>query len=368
MTPRAFMALLVVTAVTVIAAMVTVVLRDSGGGGGGGTVLFPGFINALDDARTIKVTRTGGVVTLRRKDKLWTVTETSGYPARMDKIGEILNGLAQLETIEAKTSVAKRYGKLEVGEPTAKGTKSARVVVSDAKGTTLADLIVGKIKYSISGADGIYVRRPGEERAWLVRGKIEVPRDRLGWVDQSVMEIDLDRVRSVVLRVPGNKPLTLFKDKRSEQDFKIKNMPKGTEIKDVFSVEDIARILQSLTFADVRRADQVKVDTAAKPRAHYLTFDGLMLDLWVTETDGKTWLAAKAGAMKKPAPDDKVKKEIKAINKRFADWRFALPDYELTGLKRTLKELVKAKKPKKPKKKAKTKKDDQAAPAEKSSK
>ncbi|MEE9195989.1 MAG: DUF4340 domain-containing protein, partial [Alphaproteobacteria bacterium] len=290
-----------------------------------------------------------GVVTVGRKDKLWTVNEASGYPARMDKIGEILNGLAQLETIEAKTSVAKRYGKLEVGEPTAKGTKSARVVVSDAQGTTLADLIVGKIKYSISGADGIYVRRPGEERAWLVRGKLEVPQDRLGWVDQSVMEIDLDRVRSVVLRVPGNKALTLFKDKRSQQDFKIKNMPKGTEIKDVFTVEDIARILQSLTFADVRRADKVKIDMAALPRAHYLTFDGLQLDLWVAEADGKTWLAAKAAAMKKPAPDAKVKKEIAAINARFADWRFALPDYEFTSLKHTLKELVKPKKAKKPK-------------------
>ncbi len=110
MTPRAFLALLMVTAITVAAAMAAVVVRDSGGGGGGGTVMFPGFINALDDARAIKVTRTGGVVTLRRKDKLWTVAEASGYPARMDKIGEILNGLAQLETIEAKTSVAKRYG------------------------------------------------------------------------------------------------------------------------------------------------------------------------------------------------------------------------------------------------------------------
>lgn len=364
MTPRAFLALLVVTTVTVIAAIATVALRDSSGGGGG-TVLFPGFINALDDARVIKVTRTGGVVTIRRKDKLWTVTETSGYPARMDKISEILNGLAQLETIEAKTSVAKRYAKLEVGEPTAKGTKSARVVISDAKGDTLADLIVGKIKYSISGADGIYVRRPGEERAWLVRGKIEVPQDRLGWVDQSVMEIDLDRVRLVVLRVPGNKPLTLFKDKRSQQDFKIKDMPKDTEIKDVFNVEDIARLLQSLTFADVRRADQVKVDMTAKPRAHYLTFDGLQLDLWVAEVDGKTWLAAKAGAMKKPAPDDKVLKEIAAINSRFASWRFALPSYELTGLKRTLKELVE---PKKAKKKKDAPKGPQTAPAEKPAK
>ncbi len=349
MTLRAFLALLAVTTVTVIAAMATVVLRDSGGGGGGGTVMFPGFINALDDARTIKVTRSGGVVTVRRKDKLWTVTETSGYPARMDKIGEILNGLAQLETIEAKTADAKRYGKLEVGEPTAKDTKSARVVISDAKGTTLADLIVGKIKYSISGADGMYVRRPGEERTWLVRGNLEVPQDRIGWVDQSVMEIDLDRVRSVVLRVPGNKPVRLFKEKRSQQDFKIKDMPKGTEIKDVFTVEDIARILQSLSFADVRRADKIKIDLSAKPRAHYQTFDGLTLDLWVAETDGKTWLAAKAGPMKAPAPDAKVKKEIAAINTRFATWRFALPDYELKSLKHTLKDLVKPKEAKKPK-------------------
>ncbi len=349
MTPRAFLTLLVVTAVTAAAAFWAVTVRDSGGGGGGGTVLFPGFINALDDAYTIKVTRSGGVVTVQRKDKLWTVNEASGYPARMDKISEILNGLAQLETIEAKTSNPKRHGKLEVGEPTAKGTKSARVVISDAKGGTLADLIVGKLKYSISGTDGIYIRRPGEARSWLARGKLEVPKDRLGWVDTSVMEVDLDRVRSVTLRVPGNKPVTLFKAKRSQQDFVIKDMPKGTEIKDVFTVEDISRILQSLTFADVRRAGQVKVDMTAKPRAHYLTFDGMVLDLWVAEADGKTWLAAKAGALKKPAPDDKVKKQIAAINARFADWRFALPSYELKSLKHTLKDLIQPKPAKKPK-------------------
>ncbi len=69
-----------------------------------------------------------------------------------------------------------------------------------------------------------------------------------------------------------------------------------------------------------------------------------MLHLWLTEADGKTWLAARAQAAKDPAPAAEVEKEIAEINARLAPWRFALPGYELKSLKKTMDDLVQRKK------------------------
>jgi len=347
MSLRGFLILLTITAITVAAAVFVIAERDTALGGASRAPMFPGLMDRLEEVATIKVTRADGEATIERKAKAWVVKEASSYPADMEKVREVLIGLAQLETLEPKTKRADRYAKLEVEDPTGKDAKSARVTLTDANGGTLADLIVGKTKFSLEGIDSLYVRRPGADRAWLARGRVEPAHGRLGWVDPSFLSIDRERIRKATLKRPGSTPLVVFKSKAGDEDFKLAGMPPGTELKDEFGVSDIARVLQGLTFDDVRPAAEVPVDQGGEPDGVYETFDGLIFDLWLTEFDGKTWLAGRAKAGTDPAPSDEVKKEIEAINTLLATWRYALSEYELKNLKKTMADLVTKKEEKK---------------------
>ncbi len=340
MSLRGFLVLTLITAITVAAAVFVIGARDTALGGASRALMFPGLMDRLEEVATIKVTRAGGEATIERKERAWVLKEASSYPADMEKVREVLIGLAQLETMEPKTKRADRYAKLEVEDATGKDAKSARVTLTDAKGGTLADLIVGKTKFSLEGIDSLYVRRPGEERAWLARGRVEPAQGRLGWVNPSFLSIDRERIRKATLKRPGSPPLVVFKAKAGDEDFQLAGMPPGTEIKDEFGVSDIARVLQGLTFDDVRPAAEVPVDQGGEPYGVYETFDGLIFDLWLTEFDGKTWLAGRAKAGIDPAPTEKVKKEIEAINTRLGTWRYALAEYELKNLKKTMADLV----------------------------
>ena len=347
MSLRAFLVLTLITAIAVAAAAFVINARDTALGGASRAVMFPGLMDRLEDIATIKVTHADGVATIERKERAWVVKEASSYPADMEKVREVLIGLAQLETIEPKTKRADRYAKLEVEDSTGKDAKSARITLTDANGGTLADLIVGKTKFSLEGIDSLYVRRPGEERAWLARGRVEPARERLGWVNSSFLSIDRERIRKATLRRSGSPPLVVFKDKAGDEDFKLADMPPGTELKDEFGVSDIARVLQGLIFDDVRPTAEVPVDQGGEPYGVYETFDGLIFDLWLAEFDGKTWLAGRAKAGTDPAPTEKIKKEIEEINTRLATWRYALAEYELKNLKKTMADLVTKKEEKK---------------------
>jgi len=347
MSLRGFLVLLTITAIAVAAAVFVIGARDTALGGASRALMFPGLMARLEEVATIKVTRADGEATIERKERAWVVKEASSYPADMEKVREVLIGLAQLETMEPKTRRADRYAKLEVEDATGKDAKSARVTLTDATGGTLADVIVGKAKFSLEGIDSLYVRRPGEKRAWLALGRVEPARGRLGWVDPSFLSIDRERIRKATLRPSGPAPLVVFKDKAGDEDFKLAGMPPGTELKDEFGVSDIARVLQGLIFDDVRPAAEVPVDQSGEPDGVYETFDGLIFDLWLKEADGKTWLAGRAKAGTDPAPTEKVKKEIEAINTRLGTWRYALAEYELKNLKKTMADLVTKKEEKK---------------------
>lgn len=350
MTRRAF-AILLVLAVVCAAAATVVTIR------GEGTtapvtkpeLVFPNLTAHLNDVARIEATRAGEKATLKRdgqgEDAPWLLVEAGNYPGKIDRIRQALIGLAQIETIEPKTRVPEHYAKLEVEDPDKPGAKSGRITLFDASGKTLADLIVGKAKYSASGQDTLYIRRPGEARAWLARGKVDVPESRYGWVDTNFLTVDLLRIKRATLNQPGKPALSVFKKEPSDRDFTIDNQPPNTEIKDIFGAEDIARIVQSMNFEDVKPAAEMDVPTNGTPWGEFWTFDGMKISLWMKDVDGKGWVAIAASAAEQSAkPDEKITKEIAGLNQRLSKWRYQLGSFEYNGLHKTMADLVEPKK------------------------
>ena len=228
--------------------------------------------------------------------------------------------------------------------PSAKDAKSGRITLYDAANKVLADLIVGKAKYAPGGQDMLYIRRPSDQRAWLARGKVDLPEIKYGWVDTNFLTVDLQRMKRATLNAPGKPPLSVFKNDPSERDFTIDKQPANTEIKDIFGAEDIARTVQSVNFEDVKPAADMDVPTAGKPWGEFWTFDGLKVSLWMREIDGKGWVAIVASAAEGTTPDDKLQKEIADLNDRLSRWRYQLGSFEYNELHKTMADLVEPKK------------------------
>jgi hypothetical protein len=349
MTRRAFSILVILTVVSAVAATVVTVRGE-------GTtapltkpeVVFPGLTQRLNEVTRVEIVRAGEKTTLKREGQgenaPWLLAEAANYPGKIDRIREALIGLAQIETIEPKTRLPDHYSKLDVEDPAKADAKGARITLFDAANKKLADLIVGKPKFGGGSQDALYIRRPDEARAWLARGKVYIPENRYGWVDTNMLSVDLLRISHATLNQPGKPPLSVFKKDPSERDFTIDNQPANTEIKDIFGAEDIARIVQSVNFEDVKPASEINVPTDGKPWGEFTTFDGLKVSLWMREIDGKGWVAYQASAAEDPKPDEKVQAEISDLNKRLSPWRYQLGNFEMTGLHKTMSDLVEPKK------------------------
>lgn len=350
MTRKAFLSLLIVTVVAVIGAGWTLSRRDTGEGvRGAGQVMFPDLAEHANNVRLVKVTRASGTVTLESAkkggDTEWSLKELYGYPVPLESIRAVVGGMASVAAIEAKTTMAKKYPKIHVSDPSKKGSKSALVQLFDGERHKMAELIVGLEHPSLGGPGLVYVRRPGEARSWLARGKIPVPEKRADWVNRMIVEIDLPRMREATLFVPGQPPLRVYKNKPDEQDFTVENQPKGTELKELFGAEDIARSMQQLSFVDVRPEKDIGFDFSSHPHGIYVTFDGVVVDTWMKEKFGKKWIAVRAHVNQHPAPVDKVdpakaKKDVDKINKTATGWAYTISDFETKNMYKTMDKLV----------------------------
>ena len=353
MNPKSFFALLVVTIAAAAAAAAMIASRDTGTGvRGEGTVMFPGLIGKVNDVRRVKVTRGTGTSTLVASTKdgkdTWKLIELYGYPVPLLSVRAVAAGMAQVARIEAKTTRPANYAKIRVEDPKGKGSRSARVELFGRSGEKLADLIVGMEKLSLGGLGQLYVRRPGEQRAWLARGKIAVPEKRAGWVDQMIVEIDLPRVRETTLFTTGDKPLRIFKKAERDQDFIVEGMSEDHELKELFGAEDISRSIQNLAFEEVRPAKEIGIGVTGTPRVRHVTFDGLIIEGWMKTVGKKRWFTFRARPNPAPLEGEKVEaakiaEEVAKISRVNGGWAYTISKFETKNMFKTLDSLIQLK-------------------------
>lgn len=367
MSLRAFLALALTTLIAVVAVFAVMMSNNTGPAAREpGTPILPELAANSANVSRIIMTRGGEKTTIRRTEgsgdtAKWVVEEFSDYPSHPLLIRDVIAGMASLQTMEPKTRRPDLYSKLDVDDPTSATAKSTRMELF-AGDKKLADLILGRTKSALAGQEAMYVRRPDEDRAWLAKGKAEAPYNRIGWVDNQVLVIDLPRVKFATLNTPAKGPrVHVFKKNKDERDFTIEGMPADYEVKDIFGAEDVARVIQQLSFEDVRPAGKVDLDTNGQPWAEFVTFDGLKINLWLKEQDGKNWVAIRAlpdpnaPPAAAPAPEAKegepdtsekprdVAAEIKTIDEKVTPWVYAIPTYENGNLRKTLDDLIQKK-------------------------
>ncbi|HTZ71914.1 MAG TPA: hypothetical protein VMB71_14755, partial [Acetobacteraceae bacterium] len=250
------------------AAIIAVLLPAPGGGtapsGKQNVPLLPGLHGHAGDLATITITGADGKITLTRTPTAkkpaegWLLRDKGFYPVPVATIRPVLDGLIALHGVAPKTASPKLYARLDVGNP-GKDLQSHLVSLFDTKAATLGEVILGRQKEAtgVGATPGTYARLPGEKQSWLAEPAITLPAETLDWVDQSIVDIDADQVKQVVLNIPGSAPLDFARDKPADK-LAIQGLPASTKLKSDTPGTDVENVFASFNMQDVEPATKLK--------------------------------------------------------------------------------------------------------------
>jgi Domain of unknown function (DUF4340) len=328
-------------AATVLVAVAAVALSLGGArnvaDAGSGEVALAGLADKIGDVTALKIGGAGANVTLQRQSQGWTIPEKGGFAADPAKIRQVLLGFAELTLVEPKTRSPDAYNRLDVEDPGKEGGHSRLIEIDDASGKKLAELIVGKRRPDRlgSGADGLYIRRPGDAQSWLAQGSVDLPTDTKDWLDKKIVSIAPARIAAVTLTHADGSMLVIKRDKEDAK-LAVEGAPADSKLKNDAAVAEPAGVLDGLELSDVRPAAEVEFPSGGLSRAEWVTFDGLTITGETFDKDGTSWLRLKASG------SDKAADEAAAINARTASWAYAVFPYKSAAMKTKLADLIEA--------------------------
>jgi hypothetical protein len=311
-----------------------------------------GQVNQLDWLR-VSGPAEAVIATLSRGDGYWQVEEVNGYRADWEQLRTLLTDLTQAEIVEAKTDNPDYYGRLgvtDVSQPDAGG-----VLIEFPEPSGLPALIVGN---RMEGRDGHYVRLRDAAQSVLIDRSLEVPRDRMAWLDKEIIHVADNEVVEVELLHADGERVVARKASADDENFALQGIPEGREIQSAWSVNSLANGLASLTLDAV--VPDTEIDWSGAGRFGLITADGLRVDAELAAVESATddeasetayWIRLQAGLYQTAVesavtpPEEgaaETGERAEAINQRVSGWAYRIPKYKYDGMTRRIDELLKA--------------------------
>lgn len=353
MTPRHFMTLSGVTVVAVVIAGWIVASRPSiEASDFDGTLAFPGLIDSLNDLQTVIIRHKDGEFTLESSEAGWVFNERDNFPVQNDKIGELIVKLSRMEKVEPKTKLPERYNRLDLVDPAEdEDSRAKEVRLLDKEGNALAELLVGKRKFTLGSAEGgTYILQPDDPQAWLVTGELNPGSRARDWLLREISDIKDDDIQRVTIAHPDGELLTVSKDDPSQSNFDVENIPAGMEIRRDTIANDTGRVLSNLLLDDVKKAEEDDFPEDATVTAVFEGFDGFTVTVDLVEDGDNNWVRFRGDASGVSAVSgeaSETESEIKDWNAIISDlnaqsegWVFQLPGYEVSGIKKRMADMV----------------------------
>lgn len=341
MRPRSFLVLLIVTVVVTLVAFASYLgesRRDTVRLDG--EPVLPDFGEQVPKVRKVEVVTGGGGYALERRGDGWVAASTYGYPVEDEQVRRMLVGLAGLEKIAAKTRRADLYPRLNVEDPDRPGAGSRLVRLLGADGEVLAELIVGKQRHNRTGWEdkGTYVRRPGEARAWLASGLVDLSDGIYPWLETDVVDIAPGDIRRVEIRPREGTRLLAVRPERGAPAMGVADVPPGRQ-PDVAKIRRLGSVLAKVKLDGVRPEGELDfADPTA--RAEILTFDGLRFTTEIARHEGHYWLRMRA----EPSPEAgaEAAAHAKRLSARIDGWAYQVADYIGERLSLSLEDVLRA--------------------------
>ena len=360
MNAKNFTILAIFTLLIVIATVVIVIQEQPSTSSPVESLVFPKLVAKINDVTEIEVATKDEHFTLVKGDKHWGLQEKHQYPTAMDKVSQLILGLAELKILEAKTANPDLYSKLGVEDITAEDAQSVLFTLKDNAGNPLASLIVGENQISKIDATRreFYLRKADDKQSWLAIGSLPVEKKPSQWLDKQIMDLDSARVQKVQVIHPDGEKVTIFRDAKDNEDYQLADLPEQMKIKSMYTLKQMAGALTGLNMNDVTVSSEFEFAPEDSTQVVFTTFDGLEITMTLTAHEDKHYAkftAVFVPEMVKTDPEvktdsteekltpEQVKTEADSLQEQLKAWVFEIPAYKATALLKRQTDLVEAK-------------------------
>jgi hypothetical protein len=309
-------------------------------------VLFPKLVNDIDKMKAVQIKHGGETMTIDWDGKVFRMRERNGYLVDTDKVQSLVVRLARLTKLESKTKMPDRYDRLDLGDTAAKGGQATELTLLDGANKPIADLIVGKRKFTLGGREGgTYVRFPNDPQTWLALGELQVGTAAHDWLKPEIADIKDSAIKRVTVTHGNGEKIIAAK---GANGFTLENMPKGMEMVTPSSAEDYAKLLDTLKLDDVAEASKVAFPKDKTTTAVFEGVDGFQITMDMTEDNGKYWIRLKAAppAGKDGADKAEAAKAVADLAAHTGGWVYQVPQYAIVALTKSMSDITKKPDPK----------------------
>ncbi|MFL5236148.1 MAG: DUF4340 domain-containing protein [Rhizomicrobium sp.] len=301
------------------------------------TPLFPDLPHQARNVAHIHIDAKAGSFDVAFKpNKGWVIASRNDLPASFEQVNRTIVGMANIETLEPKTTRADWLHYLGLDAP----PKGDGVLISlaDQNGHALAAIIAGKSEDlgEQTGGSGLFVRKPDSTQSWLAKTTLQPKSNVSDWYDKNLLDIDRARIAQTDVTPVGSPAYIVKRDKPKDTEFKLVNVPAGRELADHGAANGVAGAVLNLTFDDAKPAKSSDFSKAARLVTH--TFDGLTITVQTIQQGQDYWAMISAEAAPGKAA---AQREAQAINAKTSGWAYKLPPFKGQQLMAKLDSLLK---------------------------
>ncbi|MSR45176.1 MAG: DUF4340 domain-containing protein [Phycisphaerales bacterium] len=124
----------------------------------------------------------------------WTVASRAGFPAKAERVQELVRGLIALDADQKMTAKLERLHELGLAWPDAnKESTRVQIFVMDSDQPVL-DVIIGR---AVQSPAGVYVRRSGENQSYRCTGSLRVAHAIEAWIASPVSDIPASAIGQI---------------------------------------------------------------------------------------------------------------------------------------------------------------------------
>jgi hypothetical protein len=288
MKPKTLVILLVILAVLAGGGALLIHSRDTGSSSEemGVTLLEKLPVN---DIASVVIETPSSVVSLKKGETIWIVEERFGYPADFAKLSEVVRTLKDAKVgrkFDASDEILKRLSIKSPDADAPKEEKGTQVRMTDAKGNSLLDMVLGKTRArdpEKGPPDGQYVRVGDVPQICLIDKILSAfEAGPAEWLEKSPVKVDAAEIQKITCTGPGETSVRYaFERPARGKDFDLIEPATQSSIKKS-SLNRLSNALSSLKIADVEPSSASpkasgKDDSA---RVDYALFDGRVYQVY----------------------------------------------------------------------------------------
>ena len=254
--------------------------------------LYPNLNKELTNVTEIQIKTQNENLTLVRNGSAWGIAARQNYPVQPERVQDLLQAVAALKIMEAKTTNSLLYEQLDLSDLTVSGSKAWQIVLQDDKQQEIANMLIGKreaFETDNQYSERIFIRKAGDQQAWLVQGLLPLDLNVRDWLVQPMQEvINEAQIKRITLSRPESGILTIAKASPEQEDFTLQDAPTKPGMKlDNDAVNTLPYEMVELEFDDIVPASESTVDWSKAITAEVETFPGLALDLNIIQDADK---------------------------------------------------------------------------------